>query len=363
MKYKSPADPVYLGSLVLLLLFGTIMVFSSSSVMGLKLGDSFYYLKRHLFYLVLGFLAFSYALNIEIPKLKKAAVPLLAAAVFSLLLVFIPGFGKTLGGATRWIDLYVISFQPSEFAKFAVVLFLAAYLSDLKEGIRDFIKGLVPLLCLLCVIATVIMLQPDMGTTLLILSTSFVVFFVAGARGKHLLSLAGAAVLGIFALSVISPYRMRRLTAYLDPWKDPLGTGFHIIQSLLAVGSGGIFGLGIGNSRQKFYYLPQQYADFIFAVLCEELGFIGAAALLMLFLIFFISGIRIAFNAKDAFTGLLTAGLVAMLFVQTALNLMVVIGLVPTTGIPLPFISYGGTAMIINLFSAGLIANVSRRSR
>ncbi len=360
MRKRTVADPSFLLAAFSLVLFGTIMIFSASPVMGIKLGDGFYYLKRHIFYLVLGFFAFAFAINMDLAKLKKAALPVLAASVFFLLLLFIPMFGKTLGGATRWLDLFLFSFQPAELAKFAVVLFLAASLSNIKENIKDFVKGLLPLLLMLAVIAAIIEKQPDLGTTLCILGTAFVMFFLAGARLMHLFSLLGAGVLGVIGVSLLSPYRARRLFAYLNPWKDPLNTGFQIIQSLLAVGSGGLFGLGLGNSRQKFYYLPQQYADFIFAVLAEELGFIGAAALLAIFLWFFVRGYRIASSAPDGFSSLLAAGLVSMILVQTVLNIMVVVGLVPTTGIPLPFVSYGGTAMIINLFSVGIIANISR---
>jgi cell division protein FtsW len=188
-------------------------------------------------------------------------------------------------------------------------------------------------------------------------------FFIAGAQLWHLGALLFAGIAGVLAISIVSPYRMRRLLAYLNPWSDPLNTGFQIIQSLLAVGSGGLLGLGLGNSRQKFYYLPQQYADFIFAVWCEELGFIGAALLLILYIAFFARGIRIARRAGDDFSGLLAAGLVSMFAIQTFMNLAVVLGLIPTTGIPLPFVSYGGTAMIINLFSIGLLANISRSAK
>jgi cell division protein FtsW len=190
--------------------------------------------------------------------------------------------------------------------------------------------------------------------------TAFAMFFLAGAQLSHLGGLLGVAASGILFLSITSAYRMKRLLAYLDPWKDPLNVGFHIIQSLLAVGSGGFLGMGLGNSRQKFYYLPQQYADFIFAVYCEELGFVGAVILLFLFIAFLLRGVKIARESADDFSYMLAAGLVAMFAIQIFLNLCVVLGLIPTTGIPLPFVSYGGTAIVINLFSVGLLANISR---
>ncbi|MBI5701340.1 putative lipid II flippase FtsW [Candidatus Saganbacteria bacterium] len=360
MKKRPGADKPFLALTLALILFGTIMIFSSSPVMGIKVGDSFYYLKHHLLYLILGFFAFVLAMNLEMPKLKRFALPILSLSVFFLFMLFIPRFGTTLGGATRWLNLYLFSFQPSELVKFAMVLYFSMALSNIKDKVGDFMKGLLPLLLILIFVVAIIIKQPDLGTALSILGTSFIMLFIAGARIAHLTVLAAVGAFAVLIISILSPYKLKRLVAYLDPWKDPLGVGFHIIQSLLAVGSGGIFGLGLGNSRQKFYYLPQQYADFIFAVLCEELGFIGAIALLLIFVLFFLRGMHIAKNAPDSFSSLLAFGLILMFFVQAALNLLVVVGLIPTTGIPLPFVSYGGTAMIINLFSVGIIANISR---
>ncbi|MBI5698882.1 putative lipid II flippase FtsW [Candidatus Saganbacteria bacterium] len=367
---KKQPNIIFLILTAALYIVGVLMIFSASPSLALKLGDSFYYLKRHIFYSILGFFGLYYAFNLDLNKLKKLAPWLLIVSLGLLLALNLPGVGKTMGGATRWMDLYFFSFQPAELAKFSMVLFLAVTLSAKgggpacrQAGIKDFFKGLFPQLVLVGLISLIIIKQPDMGTALSIAGTSFIMFFVAGARMGHLLFILGIGAAAVLGLSVSSPYRMRRLLAYLDPWSDPLNVGFHIIQSLLAIGSGGLFGLGLGNSRQKFFYLPQQYADFIFAVLCEELGFIGAAGLIVLFLAFFISGIRIASQSKDAFSQLLASGLIAMFAVQTFMNLMVVTGLLPTTGIPLPFISYGGTALIINLFSAGLILNISRGTK
>jgi cell division protein FtsW len=347
----------------LLVLTGIIMVFSSSPALALKLGDPFYYLKRHLFYVVLGLFGFHFAFNLNLHNLKRWSLSILGLAIVLLLLVYIPGMGKTLGGATRWLDLYVFSFQPSELAKFAMVVFLAAVLANKKDDIKKFYSGIFPLLLLLGIVMAIIIKQPDLGTAISIFGTALIMFFIAGAQLWHLLIILSLSAIGILVLSLTSPYRVKRLMGFINPWSDPLNVGFHIIQSLLAVGSGGMLGLGLGNSRQKFFYLPQQYADFIFAVLCEELGFIGATVLILIFLGFLARGLRIARRAGDDFSCLLASGLVAMFAVQTFLNLMVVLGLVPTTGIPLPFVSYGGTAMIVNLFSVGLLANISRQSR
>jgi len=357
---KPSVDKLLLISIFCLVLYGTIMIFSASPVMGIKVGDEFYYLKRHFFYLFLGFGAFIFGQRLDIQKLKKATFPLMSISILFLMMLFIPGVGKTLGGATRWLDFKFISFQPSELVKLSVILFVALRLSTIKEGIKDFVKGLLPILLVLGIISGIIIKQPDLGTALSIMGTSFLMLFLGGAEMLHLglLFLSGAA--GVLVISIFSSYRLKRLLAYLDPWKDPLGTGFHIIQSLIAVGSGGVFGLGIGNSRQKFYYLPQQYADFIFAVICEELGLIGAIVLISLFLLFFIRGAIIAANTKDLFMKNLAFGIVSMFFIQTILNLMVVVAIIPTTGIPLPFVSYGGTAIIINFFAVGILSNISR---
>jgi len=357
---KKNPDYIFLALAGTLTIIGVIMIFSASPALALKLGDSFHYLKRHLFYVVLGLFGFSAALNLELDKLKKWSPAILIISILLLLLVYIPGFGKTAGGATRWLDLYIFSFQPSELSKFAVVCFLAMALANKGENLKKFFTGLLPLLLLLGFIAAIIIKQPDLGTALSLMGCAFFMFFAAGARISHLMVLLGLSAAGVLTISLASPYRLRRLMGYLDPWSDPLNVGFHIIQSLLAVGSGGLWGLGLGNSRQKFFYLPQQYADFIFAVWCEEMGFIGAAFLLLIFILFFARGIRIARRAPDDFSSLLVTGIISMFAVQTFLNLAVVLGLIPTTGIPLPFISYGGTAIVINLFCVGLVANVSR---
>ncbi|MFA4906536.1 MAG: putative lipid II flippase FtsW [Candidatus Margulisiibacteriota bacterium] len=345
-------DYIFLFSVLALSAIGLIMVFSASPTMAMKHGDAYYYLKRHLLYLVLGLAALYYGLKLDLENIKSKALPIMAVSVLLLLLVFIPGVGRKVLGASRWIDLGPLSFQPSELIKFSTVLFMAKWLSE-----KNFKQAIwcLPILLL-------ILKQPDMGTVITIGAAVFAMLFVAGAEVRHLLALAGLAAASVLFLSLTVAYRMRRLVAYLDPWKDPQGVGFHIIQSLLAVGSGGIFGLGLGASRQKFFYLPQQFTDFIFAILCEELGFIGGVGVVILFVLFASRGFRIALSSSDRFKSLLAAGLVSWITLQAMINIMVVLGLIPTTGIPLPFISYGGTATIINLFAVGIVLNVSRQT-
>ena len=339
---------------------GLLIVFSASPTMGLKLGDTYYFIKKHILYLLLGFSALLYGASLEIDKLRERARLIFGISIFLLLLVYIPGVGKKVSGASRWIDLGIMSFQPSELIKFTMVLFLANLLSGLGEKIKDLMRGLFPALLLIGLVLAIIIAQPDLGTAITIGATAFVMLFAAGAQSLHLLALAGTGALGVLILSLTSPYRMHRLLAFIDPWKDPQGIGFQVIQSLLAVGSGGLMGLGLGASRQKFFYLPQQFTDFIFAILCEELGFIGGTGVVILFAIFAARGIRIALKAGDDFSSLLAAGLTAWLSLQAMINIMVVVGMLPTTGIPLPFISYGGTALTVFLTMSGIMLNISK---
>jgi len=352
-------DYILLFTVLALAAVGTIMVFSASPTLGLKLGDSFYFIKRHIFYLLIGFLGLYFGFRLDLELLKKRAGLIFLASLFLLLLIYIPGVGRKVLGASRWIELGILSFQPSELIKFTMVLFLAQFLADNREKVRDFLRGFAPPVLLVAVIAAVIIKQPDLGTALTIAFTSLIMLYAAGADGRHLGLIGGAGALGVLGLSLASPYRLRRLLAYLDPWKDPQGIGFQIIQSLLAVGSGGLLGLGLGASRQKYFYLPQQFTDFIFAILCEELGFIGGVGVIFLFALFTFRGFRAALATNDPFKHLLTVGLVSWIMVQALMNIMVVVGLIPTTGIPLPFISYGGTATIINFFAAGVILNIA----
>lgn len=349
---KPSLDYLFVFSFLALTAVGTLMIFSASPTMALKLGDSYYFLKRHIFFLLMGFGAFYYALNLDLNKLKKFANLIFMISVLLLLVVFIPGIGQEVSGASRWINFGFFSFQPSELIKFAMILFLANMLA--KPGFK-----LLPILAAIGLVCGIIILQPDLGTAICIASTSFVLLFAAGAEMLHLGILAGLGIVGVLIISIKSAYRLNRLLAFLDPWKDPQGISFQIIQSLLAVGSGGFTGLGLGASRQKFFYLPQQFTDFIFAILCEELGFIGGVGVVLLFLIFAARGIKIALSTDDKFKSLLVLGIISWITVQALTNMMVVVGLLPTTGIPLPLISYGGTATTVILFSIGIVMNVS----
>ena len=262
----------------------------------------------------------------------------------------------------RWIDLGFVQFQPSEFVKFALVVYLASALSNKGEKIKELYRGLAPLLGVVLAVCFLIMKQPDLGSVLVIYGTALAMFFLSGASLIHLGVLAALSVAAILFLSVFQPYRMARLLAFLNPWSDPKGIGYHIIQSLIAVGSGGIFGMGIGLSRQKFFYIPQPHTDFIFAVVCEEIGLIGACVLIAAFLFLVSRCFRIGAQCSDRYGYLLACGFAVSLCLQAAINMGVVTGLVPTTGIPLPFISYGGTSLVLTLFSVGVVMNISSRN-
>ncbi len=350
-------DLFFLFAVTVLVCVGILMVFSSSMVESLKAGDALYYMKRQLVFVLAGFALMFAGYKIDYHIYRRYSPWMLSAAFVMLIAVFLPFLGRSAGGAARWIDIG-IAFQPSEIVKFCLIVYLASIFAGKPDGIRNFKLDILGPMAVVIAACALLIKQPDMGTALVILATFLAMIFIAGARLRHIGAMIAACGVGVAAASIISPYRFRRLLAFTNPWADPKGIGYHIIQSLIAVGSGGIFGLGIGMSRQKYMYLPEQYTDFIFAILCEELGLIGAVFVIGLFLGLIGRGLKIAREAADPFGRLLCAGLVSYIAIQAVLNIFVVIGLSPTTGIPLPFISYGGTSLLVLMFSSGVILNV-----
>jgi len=340
---------------VALLSIGLLMVFSASPTMAMRLGDSYYYLKRHILALVVAFMALYTGLKMDYNILKNWSIYIFSIALLFLLIVFIPGVGLGISGASRWIYFGLFSFQPAELAKIALIIFLAKELSS-----RPLPRAIWPCLGATLALLLLVIKEPDVGTALIIAMIAFAVLYIAGTPVKYFILLLAASLSGLLMISLTSAYRLKRLLAYINPWADPRGIGFHIIQSLIAVGSGGMFGLGLGGSKQKFFYLPQNYTDFIFAIFCEEMGLIGAVGIILLFFIFTARGIRIVRSAPDAFSMLLSGGIVSWIGLQAILNIGVVLGILPTTGIPLPFISYGGTSLIVTLFSVGILLNISQ---
>jgi len=355
-------DKVLLFIMLAMLAFGALMIYSSTSVitplLAKKKITEFYYFKRHMFTMVLGTFAMLIAYRLKPSLLKKMSVPLLVFSFFLLLLVFVPNIGVTAGGARRWIRLWPTTFQPSELVKLAMVIFLAKYMSAADyspESFRSFAKPLM----VMAVFQVVFLKQPDFGATMSLGLLTFGLLFISGMKLRYLGSVLVLAIPVIIKL-VMEPYRLRRITSFIDPWKDPQGSGFQLIQSFISIGSGGLTGLGLGESKQKLAFLPASHTDFIFCLVGEELGLIGAALVIALFLMLFLRGIAVANRSGDSFNYYLAYGLTMMISVQALINFAVVTGMVPTKGLPLPFMSYGGSALLVNMAVVGLLLRISK---
>lgn len=363
-KNRMAPDFWLLSSVLGLLAIGIVMVYSAGSVLAFHdYGDSFYFVKRQLLFAVLGLAAMFFMMNLDYRHLRKYAKLGLLGCFALLIIVLIPGIGVVRGGARSWLGISSFGIQPSEFMKLGMILFLSYWLSKEDYKITMFTKGLLPPLGIMGLAFGLIMLQPDLGTGTVMMGASLLIVFTAGARIKHLTGLAAVGVLGFVGLILAAPYRLQRITAFLDPWSDPLGAGYQIIQSLYAIGPGGLAGLGLGMSRQKYSYVPEPQTDFIFSILSEELGFIGGLLVLLLFLILVWRGMRVAMTVEDSFGSLLAVGIVGMVAVQVVINIGVVIGLMPVTGITLPLISYGGSSLTLMLTALGILLNLSRYAR
>ena len=345
----------------LLAAIGVVMVYSSSAIYAQETyGDAAYFLKRHLIYLALGLAGFFAVLGIEEGRIRRCAKPLMALTLLLLVAVLVPGVGHRVSGARRWFKLGGLSFQPSELAQLAIILYMADVLSRKRSLLRDFLQGVLPALLVLGLTVGLILIEPDLGTSVATAVVALLLLFIAEVRWKILLPMFLSAVPVVAVLILTKPYRMRRIAAYLNPWADPEGSGFQLIQSLVALGSGGLLGVGLGESRQKLFYLPAAHTDFIFAVIGEEMGFVGVTLVLVLFGALFWYGVRLALAAPDPFGMMAALGIVMLLALEMLVNVGVVTGAIPTKGLPLPFISYGGSSLIINLASIAVLLNVVR---
>ncbi|MFC4320273.1 stage V sporulation protein E [Litchfieldia salsa] len=361
---KSTPDIILVVITLSLLTVGLIMVYSASAIWATyKFDDSFFFAKRQLLFAGVGVLAMFFIMNVDYWTWRTWAKVIIIVCFVLLILVLIPGVGMVRNGSRSWIGVGAFSVQPSEFMKLAMIAFLAKYLSENQKMITSFKKGLVPSLSLVFTAFGIIMLQPDLGTGTVMVGTCIVMIFVAGARLSHFVMLGMLGVAGFVGLILSAPYRIKRITSFLNPWEDPLGSGFQIIQSLYAIGPGGLFGLGLGQSRQKFFYLPEPQTDFIYAILAEELGFIGGSFVLLLFSLLLWRGVRIALGAPDLFGSFLAIGIIGMIAIQVIINVGVVTGLMPVTGITLPFLSYGGSSLTLMLAAVGVLLNISRYAR
>jgi len=351
---------------VALTCFGIVMVYSTSSVMAAKkFHDGFYFLKRQGLYALVGFCVMLFAMKTDYQNLRKPAVAILLGCILLLLLVFIPGIGAKAKGAARWIRFPGFNLQPSELAKIALIIYMA-YSLDKKQDqgkMKRFFSGFVPYMIILAIMLGILLKQHDLGSALTMFFVAFLMMFIAGAQLRYILGCGILAVPFVWYFIISEPYRWERIKAYLDPWQDPSGTGFQIIQSWIAVGTGGIFGQGLGESKQKLFYLPEAHTDFILAVAGEELGFVGITIIASMFFLLVIRSIRVALYAEDAFGRFLAYGIAVLFGTEAFFNMAVVTGMVPTKGLALPFISYGGSSLIVTLFATGILLNISSRMK
>lgn len=359
---KRACDFTLLLAALLLVFIGIIMVFSSSWPEGIKtMNDGYYFLKKQIIAAILGLFALLFFMNFDYRRLNRMSKFIFTMSILTGLLIFTP-LGIVRKGARRWVNLGFTTFMPSDVIKLGSIIFLASFLSKRKEHIKDIKKGTFPTLLIIGVSCGMIYLQKDLGTTITLGITLMSVFFVAGMKFTHLSVMIVGAIFGLIkaVTSEENAYRMKRFTAFRDPFADKANTGWQAVQSLYALGSGGLFGLGLGKSRQKFFYIPEPHNDFIFSIIGEELGFLGALTVILLFLLLIWRGIRIALNINDLFGCLLSTGIVALITIQSLIHIAVVTSSIPTTGIPLPFVSYGGTSLILYMSAMGILLNISR---
>ena len=355
-KWRRP-DRWLLGVVIVLSLFGILMVYDSSVAIAIRdFGDQYYFVREQAKWLVLGLVACFILMRTDYHVLHIFALPLLVGTLVLLAGVFIPGIGIHALGARRWINMGVFVIQPAELAKLTLIIYLSAWFS-FKES-----KRFVGFMLLVAVLVGLVVLEPDLGTSIILTGIAVLMYFFSGARIYQFLLLIPALLISVLGLAVFSPYRLRRITTFLNPESDPLGASYQIRQVILALGSGGWFGVGIGKSRQKYEYLPEANTDSIFAIIGEELGFVGATAIILCFLFLVWRGFRIAKRAPDAFGRYLAAGITSWIAIQAVVNLASMVALVPLTGVPLPLVSYGGSSLIILLSGIGILANISRQS-
>lgn len=349
---------IFISLILIFILTGLIFIYSSSSVYALeKFGTAHYFVKKQLLGFILGIIGLIIFRYLPINFVKSITPYAFWSTLLLTLIPTISSFGKLIHGSSRWLNLYGFVFQPSEFLKIAFIVYISYLLTKKKYKVTSLSKSYIPLLFIVGITSLVLLKQPDFGQTVTLCVTAFILFFIAECQTVHILATLGMLLPIAVALICFKPYRLKRILTFLNPWEDPLGSGFQIIQSLIAIGSGHITGVGIAQSKQKFFYLPMQCTDFIFSIIAEETGFLGSTLLILLYIAFLYTGIKIAQNLNDPFAHFSTLGFVFLISLQSIINLFVVTGLIPTKGLGLPFISYGNSALISNLCMVGLIIN------
>jgi cell division protein FtsW len=355
-------DSILLAVTTMLVLIGLVMVFSSSGVYAMeKYNDAYYFLKRQVVWIALGAMIMWSARKMDYRSLEKYAYYIMGLVFLMLVAIMIPGFGKEVGGARRWLVLGGLTFQPSELAKFALILFIAKSLVKRSDQLKNFAYGYLPKLIVLGFFFLPILFQPDFGAAITICAVTFTMLMIAGLRSKFLIY-SILAIVPILTIAIMNAeYRMRRIVAFLNPWEHESNAGFQVIQSFYAFGRGGVFGSGIGSSSQKLFYLPEAHTDFIFSVIGEELGFTGALIIIILFSMLIWRGFVIAYHAKDSFGVHVAIGLTLLIGIQAFMNMGVTVGLLPTKGLTLPFVSMGGSSLVVLMLSIGVLLNISEK--
>ncbi len=352
-------DKHLLIAVIILSLFGLLMIYSSSNIWAeYKFNDPYKYLKSQAIFLILGYIIIYIVSKINYQIYYKYSNIILFICIILLILVLIPGIGSVRNGSRSWFGIGSFGIQPSEFVKLGIIIFTSKYLNNNK--IKSIKSSVLPILLIVILLFGLIMLQPDFGTGVILVMTIIAMLFISGVNMSFFIKLGILGLLGIVVLVIIAPYRLERITSFLNPWADPLGSGFQIIQSLYAIGPGGLLGMGLGNSIQKHFYLPEPQTDFIFSIISEELGFAGVLIVATLFVTIIKRGLNISLNQENNFAKYLAFGISFSLAFQTILNLMVVVGLIPVTGVTLPFLSYGGSSLLVSMVSIGILLNISK---
>jgi len=361
VKRLAPPDPVVTGCVLALMCFSVLMVYSASvSVAEVRYDDPLRIIRHWLFYIPVGLVMIWILSRIDVNWWRAVAVPVLAVAMVMMIAVLIPGLGKEINGAQRWFSLFGLTLQPVELLKPAVIIYMAYYLSSFPERLQQFASGLAPMLVVLGAALVLLLLQPDFGSAVLLSAVCFAMWFVGGVPIRHLLAMVATFVPVAVIAMIAEPYRVQRLSSFLDPWNDPLGSDYQLIQSMIAFGSGGLFGTGLGQGVQKLFYLPEVFTDFISASIGEELGLVGILAVITVFAVLLGRCIWLAIKSGDMFARLLIIGCVVVIGTALMINLGAAMGLLPTKGMPLPFVSYGGSALLGECVLIGFVLSVQR---